>query len=144
MNTDEKIVGKIVEHVFYALQSLGFFKEEPRIKGFELIRDPLQGIDQGFRAAASVLNGTPIMILGKDLDVKEDHIAIVHEAIHIAQIVKGDLSFEGGCEEVTWKGRRYKTLPVHDKNYFINQPWEKEADELLLSVLEKIATWQVS
>lgn len=46
--------------------------------------------------------------------------AVPHEAVHIAQLAKGDWDPQTGYSY--WKGERFDNLPSTDSNYYINQP----------------------
>ncbi len=84
-----------------------------------------------FFAAASIDDlGRPVFIFNIELSMKELACATAHEAIHLAQICKGDWEpFQGYSE---WKGKQYKNLDASDPNYHSSehQPWETEAYKL--------------
>ena len=84
-----------------------------------------------FLAAASIDNaGRPFVAFNSNYNLKAIAWGIAHEAIHIAQICKGDWEpFEGYS---VWKGQKYANLEATDPNYssIEHQPWEWEAESL--------------
>ena len=67
--------------------------------------------------------------------------ALPHEAIHLAQICKGDLVHQKG--RTLWKEQAYTSLDAEHPDYFSSdlQPWEAEAksleSELRTAMLDK-------
>jgi hypothetical protein len=90
-----------------------------------------------FFAAASVdQNGRPYLLINPTSPLKALAWAIPHEAIHIAQICKGDL--EPGHGYSTWRGTRFNQLTADDPSYVLGQPWEAEAQELEARLREQM------
>lgn len=88
-----------------------------------------------FFAAASIDDaGRPVLVFNIEQNIKALAWAIAHEAVHLAQICKGDWEpFQGYS---IWKGQKYTTLAADDPNYssLAHQPWEADAE----SVEEKV------
>jgi hypothetical protein len=82
---------------------------------------------------------TPVMVLATSFTLEQDIDALIHESIHLAQIMKGDLVPGYRDATMTWKGKRYACLPAGDERYFIDQPWESEATDLIPPVVERMA-----
>jgi hypothetical protein len=63
------------------------------------------------------------IVVNKDIrDKKLLETVISHEKVHLEQMKRGDLSYDG--EYIYWKGKRYKRgVKDGSKSY----PWEKEA-----------------
>lgn len=84
-----------------------------------------------FFAAASIDDiGRPVLIFNADHSLEALAWVVAHEAVHIAQICKGDWEpFKGYS---VWKCRKHNNLAATDPNYFSlsYQPWEAEAKEL--------------
>jgi len=82
-----------------------------------------------FVAAASIDNaGRPVVLFNTNMPLKAIIYSIPHEAVHLAQICKGDLEPLKG--KSLWKEKAFCTLPGDDPNYFSGQPWEAEAQDL--------------
>jgi len=92
-----------------------------------------------FVAAASIDDiGRPVVVFNMSHNIKAIAWGMAHEAIHLAQICKGDWEpFQGYS---VWKGKEYKNLPATDVNYFSidHQPWEVEAKGLEEKVRQAI------
>ncbi len=52
-------------------------------------------------------------------NIEQEREIISHEKVHIDQMRRGDLDYDG--KNVIWKGKKYST------KYSKNSPWEKEA-----------------
>ncbi len=63
------------------------------------------------------------IVVNKDIrDKKLLETVISHEKVHLEQMKRGDLSYDG--EYIYWKGKKYKRgVKDGSKSY----PWEKEA-----------------
>ncbi len=90
-----------------------------------------------FFAGASIDDiGRPVLVFNIEQNVQALAWAIAHEAVHLAQICKGDWEpFQGYS---TWKGQRYDNLPAENPNYSSpeHQPWEAEAEGIEEKVRE--------
>ena len=64
------------------------------------------------------LNGS--ITVNQDVtNLEQEREIISHERVHVDQMQRGDLSYDGN--NVYWKGKKYS------KKYSKNSPWEKEA-----------------
>ena len=141
-NSEKKgAVDTILKTCLYYLVDIDFAKESDFVGKIINTRcdmnDRLQS--EGFFAAASIDDlGRPVLIFNIEQSMKELACAIAHEAIHIAQICKGDWEpFQGYSD---WKGKKYQNLDASDPNYHSaeHQPWEAEVyehEEKLISYL---------
>ncbi len=130
--------------VLQVLQSLGFFEgKPPMVEGFDVeLSDGAELADRNYRSAFSVAsNGVPVIVVKKDFSLCEpdDLYGLIHETIHIAQVMKGDYvcSFN---KQVLWKGGIYKSLDGLHPDYFDErlQPWEAEAEEMVPLVFAQL------
>src|SRR3989442_5825600 len=80
-------------------------------------------------------NNHPVVYLSPRLNVEGLMFVIAHEAVHVAQICRGDY-FPSFAFSI-WKGREHVLLPADDPSY-ANQPWEAEAFELSPVLLEHL------
>lgn len=72
--------------------------------------------------------GMPVLLYNKDMPLKDVINSLPHEAIHLAQICKGDYEpFKGYS---IWRGAKHKSLHPNDPHYYSEQPWEEEANRL--------------
>lgn len=91
--------------------------------------DKSKTLDKGFGGSTTIdNNGIPVVYLSPQLTLKGVMEATSHEAVHVMQICKGDMT--PGFGYTIWKGEKYKSLPFDHPEYFKKQPWEKEAREL--------------
>jgi len=82
------------------------------------------------QAAATVQDqeGHAVVLLDPIFGLRAAIWAIPHEAVHVAQICRGDLK-NPRREIKLWKGKLYESLPPDDPRYS-DQPWEAEAFSL--------------
>ncbi|MDC7690052.1 hypothetical protein [Vogesella indigofera] len=86
-------------------------------------------VSEGFLAGTSLDNNQrPYIVFDTQQSLRDQIWAIPHEAIHLAQICKGDFLPCWGYS--LWKGRRFEKLAADHPKYFEDQPWEKEARAL--------------
>jgi len=83
--------------------------------------------------------GRAVLKLDRTLSLGVLVWAIPHEAVHIAQICRGDLRYLP--DRITyWKGRLCRAMDADDPDYF-HQPWEAEAEllgpKLRAAIVEK-------
>ena len=84
---------------------------------------------RGHAAATTQDNqGRAVLMLDPTLPVDQLVWCILHEATHMAQVCRGDLSFPPQGDVVIWKGKYFEPLSSEDPAYF-EQPWEAEAKE---------------
>jgi len=99
--------------------------------GFKLVKPPYNldspvvylndFSDEPYVLGRTNANGT--ILLNKDLDPKYHKDVIKHEKVHVDQIKRGDLSFDG--PNFYWKGKKYpRSLNMMGTG---KEPWEKEA-----------------
>ncbi len=92
---------------------------------------------KGFGGAASLdCNNRPVIYLLPQLNVDGLMFVIAHEAVHLAQICRGDFVPLFGFS--IWKAQEYVLLSVDDPKYTEAQPWEAEADDLSPVLLEHL------
>src|SRR5260370_15596198 len=132
-------IERCVNLVIRSLQVIGFFEEIPRVTGWHLRWDKQRLSRLDFRAAATAEGEYPVMILSEDFCLERDLDALIHESIHLAQIIKCDFEPGYGDGISTWKGRKYHNLPANHERYFEDQPWEDEAQELFPSIVKKMS-----
>jgi len=85
---------------------------------------------EGKYAAASIDDiGRPVVIFHSRLSYEALSHAIPHEAVHLAQLLRGDWEPYQGYS--VWQGKRYENLPSSDPDYnsLEKQPWEHEAKQ---------------
>ena len=136
---DSKAIERCVNLVIRALQSIGFFSEKPRVTVWRIRFDTLSLSREGYRAAATVERECPLMVLPQDFRLENDIEALIHESIHLAQILKGDLVPGCGDGTMIWKGQKYNKLPATHERYFDDQPWEEESRRLCPIVRKKLS-----
>lgn len=84
-------------------------------------------------------NGLIVVACNHYRSLNELIYAQPHEAVHVAQIARGNLIPSNGFS--CWKGRKYPNLSVDDPDYFVSQPWEAEAQRMegnVRSYLQKL------
>ena len=69
--------------------------------------------------------GRAAVLLDPNLQLHQLVSTVLHEATHVAQLCRGDVSYPQGGG-VIWKGERFKPLAFDNPAYF-EQPWEAEA-----------------
>lgn len=132
-------IERVVKLAFWALVDLNYFPSIPTDASWLMRWDNKRLSRQGFRAAATADGLTPVMLLATSFTLEQDIDALIHESIHLAQIMKGDLVPGYGDGTMIWKGKRYPCLPAGDKAYLNDQPWEAEAAELLAPLVIRMA-----
>jgi len=138
MNSDLKeIVDTFMGVCLQYLVDSGFVTES-QIQGNWYSRDGSDRLAaQSLAAAVSIDNANrPVVLFNTNLPLKAIIYTIPHEAVHLAQICKGD--FEPLKGESLWKGEIFENLPAEDPNYFSGQPWEAEARDLENGVREAL------
>ena len=80
-------------------------------------------------------NNRPVVYLSPQLNIEGLMFVIAHEAVHLAQICRGDYFPSFGFS--IWKEKEYVLLPAGDPGY-ASQPWEAEAFELSPVLLEHV------
>tara|TARA_B110000261_G_C12827611_1_gene254831 strand:- start:203 stop:511 length:309 start_codon:yes stop_codon:yes gene_type:complete len=68
-------------------------------------------------------NNNGSIVLNKDLDPSQVDDVISHEKVHLDQMKRGDLDYDG--ENVYWKGKTYSRADMEEGAK--NLPWEAEA-----------------
>ena len=58
----------------------------------------------------------------------------IHELVHVAQMLRGDLSRVRGVS--VWKGRRYREPQTYEEYKAL--PWEREADEYASNISRRL------
>lgn len=141
MILDEKkiAVDTILNTCLGCLVDLGFVSKES-FEGKEIysrydMSERLASLQ--FFAAASIDDiGRPVLVFNIEHNIKVLAWAIAHEAVHLAQVCKGEWEpFQGYS---VWKGQRYTNLAADDPNYSSpdHQPWEAEAEHMEEKVRE--------
>lgn len=92
----------------------------------EFNREKLQRKQFGGAASLDSIN-RPVVYLSPQLNIEGLMVVIAHEAVHLAQICRGDYFPSYGFS--IWKEQEYVLLSADDPNYS-DQPWEAEANEL--------------
>lgn len=119
-----------VSLVMQALSNIGYFTEPPKYTAWSLHFDGGMLKKLGFRAAASLQNGVPLIVLPDDFQFPDEFNVLTHEAIHLAQIITGKMVIIPGTDLTEWCGVKYKNIPADSKDYFAGQPWEMEVLEI--------------
>lgn len=130
MNSDLKeIVDTFMGVCLQFLVDSGFVNES-QIQGNWYSREASARLAaQSFAAAASIdTAGRPVVLFNTNIPLNAIVYSIPHEAVHLAQICKGD--FEPLEGKSRWKGKIFNNLPAEDPNYISGQPWEAEARNL--------------
>lgn len=141
MSEKKDLVDQIFEACLICLVELKFVSsndfEDKGIYSRCDMNDKLENLQ--FFAGSSIDDiGRPVLVFNIDQNIKALAWAIAHEAVHIAQICKGDWEpFQGYS---TWKGEKFDNLEADDPNYSSNahQPWEFEAKEMEGKVWERL------
>ena len=68
-------------------------------------------------------NNNGSIVLNKDLDPSQVDDVISYEKVHLDQMKRGDLDYDG--ENVYWKGKTYSRADMEEGAK--NLPWEAEA-----------------
>ena len=136
---DEKTIEKLVHFIIGALDKLGFFERVPPAVQWRIDWNDEKLAAQGLRAAATLEGQNPVLLLSRQFRLATGICDLIHEAIHMAQIIKGDLvpGFNDGT--VLWKGQCYQKVPPSDPHYMDSQPWEAEASALTGPVLDALS-----
>ena len=89
--------------------------------------------------AATTLDSNNQLVVYLPPPVNVEHVMflIAHEAVHVAQICRGDYFPFFGFS--VWKEQEYVSLPAEDPGY-ASQPWEAEAFELAPGLFEYLKT----
>ena len=82
-------------------------------------------------------NNHLVVYLSSQLNVEGLMFVIAHEAVHVAQICRGDYFPSFGFS--IWKGCEHVLLTADDPSY-ASQPWEAEAFELAPGLFEYLKT----
>lgn len=135
---DEATIEGCVNLVIRSLQLIGFFEQAPRVTGWHLRWEKEKLAKLNFRAAATAEGEYPVMILSDDFCLEKDIDALIHESIHLAQMIKGDYEPGYGDGISTWKGKAYHNLPSNHERYFEDQPWEAEVRRIFPIVVKKM------
>lgn len=72
--------------------------------------------------------GNAVLQVHSNLPIAQTVWCLPHEAVHIAQVCRGDLAYPLGGG-VIWKGERWLPSQADDPQYF-GQPWEEETGRL--------------
>lgn len=98
------------------------------------VSDKLRG--SGFAAGASIDDaGHPYVAINPNKPSLLGYV-LPHEAIHLAQICKGDYEPQIGTS--LWRGEIYPNLSATDPNYIQDQPWELEVSLLEEGVRQRL------
>ena len=135
---NEVVIEKTVNLVIQALQQLGFFEHKPKVTRWHLRWDREILSSKGFRAAATADGENPVIVLSENFSLENDIDVLIHESIHLAQIIKGDLVPGYGDGISIWKGKKYNNLPPTHEWYFEEQPWEEEVRNIFPNVFTKM------
>ncbi|MDC7708661.1 hypothetical protein [Vogesella indigofera] len=144
MSTREEVF-EFSKMVINTLQLMGFFEGKlPKISGFDVVFS--EGFDLAEKNYAAAFyvggEGVPAIVLKKGFSLGEpdDLHCLVHESIHIAQVMKGDYVYSVNGQ-VLWKGEIYQSLDGAHPDYFDEylQPWEFEVKEITPKVIAQLA-----
>jgi len=83
---------------------------------------PIYQVDTEKGVMGQALNNGSILI-DKHLSGKDKEEVIKHEKVHLDQMSRGDLDYDG--DNVYWKGKKYPRSVMNEGAK--NLPWEKEA-----------------
>ncbi|SIQ61375.1 hypothetical protein [Marinobacterium stanieri] len=143
MTFEEKVdlLRGVLTKSFQAMVDMGFVRLDECKGGFAISADKAKELSaRGLGAAASIddSSGKPVMYFDPGMDPKGLVWVATHEAVHLAQIAKGD--FEPSFGYVLWKGQRFEGLDASDPNYFSkdHQPWEHEAAKIEKEIRKQI------
>ena len=135
---NEKLVKRVVELAFRSLYEISFFDTVPEVVRLQVQWNDAKLSSLDYKCAATIEEDIVKIILRSNFDLDRDIDAIIHESIHLAQMLKGDLVPGFGDGTMMWKKETYQRLPANDERYFQNQPWEAEANEVLPLLIKKI------
>jgi len=126
---EREVISGLLRFCLQLLVDDGHVQEDELRSNFHIAYEGSDRLNSRGLAAATTQDdeGHAVLVVDPALPLDAIIWAIPHEAVHVAQVCRGDLAFLVRCTQ--WQGQSYVTLHAEHPDYLM-QPWEAEAARL--------------